>query len=203
VELPQQITKIPKKNIIHSVGRFFSQLHSKLQDVLVEFFRHLCQIEPKLSNNWDLVLVGQIEDQEYANRVHKLAQGLPVTFHHQLNRAELLQLYGQAKIYWHATGFSIDVEREPAKVEHFGISTLEAMAAGAVPVVINLGGQQEIVTGELSRYLWNNEDECLQKTIALMKDEPARTQAAGQARIQSLQFSQAKFAKILLTMLER
>ncbi len=203
VELPQKITQIPKKNIILSVGRFFSQLHSKRQDVLVEFFRQLCQIEPKLSKNWELVLVGQIEDQEYANRVHKLAQSLPITFHHHLNREELLKLYGQAKIYWHATGFGIDVERDPAKAEHFGISTLEAMAAGAVPVVINLGGQREIVTDELSRFLWNNKDECLQKTIALMKDEQARIQAADQARTQSLQFSQAKFTKVLLTMLER
>ncbi|MEM0049876.1 MAG: glycosyltransferase [Candidatus Bathyarchaeia archaeon] len=49
----------------------------------------------------------------------------------------LLQIYGRAKIYLHAM-----------KYEHFGISVVEAMAAGMVPVVHRSGGTWEDILEE-------------------------------------------------------
>ena len=54
-------------------------------------------------------------------------------------------LYGRASIFWHAAGLGEDPERHPDRYEHFGITTVEAMSAGAVPVVIDAAGQVEIV----------------------------------------------------------
>jgi hypothetical protein len=55
---------------------------------------------------------------------------------------------------WHATGYGFDAEQYPAKQEHFGMTTVEAMSAGAVPVVLNTGGQREIVTHGDDGFLW-------------------------------------------------
>lgn len=202
VELPSSISQIKKSNMILSVGRFFTQLHSKRQDVLVKLFHQLRKQEPQLSRGWELVLVGKIEDSSFAQEVQELAADLPIRFLHDLDRQELLQLYGQAKIYWHAAGLGIDEQEHPEKVEHFGIATLEAMAAGTVPVVVNQGGQREIVTGQLQQLLWQTERECLDTTIKLMKDESWRQEMAKLAQERSRQFSVKKFKEILCTMLE-
>ena len=47
---------------------------------------------------------------------------------------KLIQLMQLARVYFH-----------PRIDEHFGISTVEAMASGLVPVVSNFGGQTEFV----------------------------------------------------------
>nr|MDQ5876961.1 glycosyltransferase [Thermoproteota archaeon] len=46
----------------------------------------------------------------------------------------LLSIMGEAKVYFH-----------PMVGEHFGISIVEAMAAGLVPIVSNVGGPTEFV----------------------------------------------------------
>ena len=58
---------------------------------------------------------------------------------------DILNEYKLAKIYWHASGFGEDLETHPEKAEHFGITTVEAMINGLVPIVIDAGGQKEIV----------------------------------------------------------
>jgi len=190
---------VTKENIILSVGRFFCQLHSKRQDILVEMFAAL---HKQLPSDWRLVLVGQSEDEEFAKRVHQLAKDLPINFIHQADRNQLIEYYQKASIYWHAAGYEINEEVNPEKVEHFGISTLEAMAAKAIPVVINKGGQKEILSPELESCLWNSKEECLQKTLSLVKDEQAREKLSTLAKQKSLEFSKDKFAKILIKMIE-
>ena len=61
-----------------------------------------------------------------------------------LERSRLRQLYAQARIFWHAAGYG-ECDERPELSEHFGMATVEAMSAGCIPVVINKGGQPEIV----------------------------------------------------------
>lgn len=188
-----------KENIILSVGRFFCQLHSKRQDVMVEMFAALSQ---QIKQKWRLVLLGQEEDLEFAKRVHQAAKGLAIDFVHQADRDQLISYYQKASIYWHAAGYEIDEQVHPEKVEHFGISTLEAMAAGAVPIVINKGGQKEILNPQLQDCLWNSREECLQKTLSLINDLPKLQNLAQLANKKSLQFTKNKFSEILIKMVE-
>ena len=53
-----------------------------------------------------------------------------------LDRAHLGLLYRDAKIFWHAAGMKSDETIYPELAEHFGISTVEAMSAGCVPVAL-------------------------------------------------------------------
>ncbi len=190
-----------KENIILSVGRFFCQLHSKRQDVLINFFKDLVKLDPSTLSNWKLVLLGKKEDEEYASKIASLIKDLNVEIIHDANRLDLLKIYEKASIYWHASGFEINEDAEPEKVEHFGISTLEAMAAKALPIVINKGGQKEILGESLSVCLWNDENDCLAKTLELIKNKVEREKLAELAYERSLFFSKERFKTILLEMI--
>lgn len=191
---------LAKENIILSVGRFFCQLHSKKQDVLVKFFKDLVELNKKSLSSWKMILVGKNEDQEFAKRVAELAKDLNIEILHDLNRKDLIKIYQKSAIYWHASGYEIDEEIEPEKVEHFGISTLEAMAAKTLPIVINKGGQKEILGDDLNLCLWNNEQECLAKTLELIENKSKREKLANLAFERSRLFSKEKFEQILLIM---
>lgn len=157
-----------KEKIILHVGRFFRQLHSKRQDVLVRAFRQLLERTPE-SQNWRLVLLGSVEDETYFREVRKLSHDLPVTFVTNASRTDVLGWYRKASIYWHATGFEQNEQLHPEKVEHFGISTIEAMASGVVPLAVGKGGQKEILADQLADLQWQTADELVTKTSILLR----------------------------------
>ena len=80
-------------------------------------------------------------------------------------------------------------------MEHFGITTVEAMSFGAVPVVINKGGQKETVIHGETGYLWNDEMECVELTKNLIDDDAMRKKFAVAAVERSYQFSIDTFYK--------
>jgi len=135
-----------KKNIICSVGRFFTQGHCKRQDVLVRAFIKLYSQGFK---DWELHLAGGLGNDSsslsyFANLKH-LSQGYPIYFHLNLNRQEIVDLYFRSKIYWHATGYGQDKNKYPINFEHFGITPVEAMSAGCLPLLFNGGGLPETI----------------------------------------------------------
>ncbi len=205
IDLPYSLSAAElqhKEPIILSVGRFFQQLHSKRQDVLVETFSELVRRQPQFSKGWKLVLIGAIEDRAYVNDIKQKAEGLPIEFHHNVTRAALLEWYKRSAIYWHAAGFGVNQRYNPEKVEHFGISTVEAMASGCVPVVIAKGGQVEILGEKLKHCLWQTPQECIEITNALLRQPPARWELAQTAVARAKVFGRAAFEKKLWDMVE-
>ncbi len=133
-----------KEKIILSVGRFFPLGHCKNQDKIVEAFRLLVMQLPE-ANDWKLVLIGsmdfdQPEHVAYFKEVEKKAKGLNVELLPNLKHHMLEEYYTKAAIYVHATGLGQDIEKQPENFEHFGITPLEAMLHGCLPVVFNYGG---------------------------------------------------------------
>jgi glycosyltransferase involved in cell wall biosynthesis len=186
-----------KKNIILSVGRFISPLnnkHCKKQDVLVRTFIKMIKQGLK---GWKLVLIGPIDKGQdnlaYANKVQKLIKDYPIEIKHQLTFDQLKGYYAKAKIYWHAAGFGIDQLNNPQAVEHLGLTTIEAQSAGAVPVVINKGGQPEVVTDKLNGLLWNTQTELITQTLGLINNPPLMSKLSKRAIKSSKAFSKKKF----------
>jgi len=189
-----------KQNLIINVGRWFTTKHNqhcKRQDFLAETFKKLCDQGLK---NWRLALIGPVEpggeNLEYFKQVKKLSRGYPIDLLPQTDFKSLVKLYGRAKIYWHATGYGTDELSNPQVSEHFGISTIEAMAAGAVPVVINQGGQPEIVKPATDGYLWQNQIELIDQTLALINNEALRLKLSRGAQNRAKDFSPEKFCQM-------
>ncbi|MFE6794627.1 glycosyltransferase family 4 protein [Paenibacillus chitinolyticus] len=183
-----------KKNIILSVGRFFVGAHNKKQDELVDFY---IENSSRLKG-WEFHLVGALsnypEDIEYVEKIKSRIEGYPIYLHLNAPLSELETLYREAKIFWHATGYNEKDDLFPEKMEHFGITTVEAMSYGVIPVVIRKGGQPEIVKEGVSGYLWDSKEECIQKTIDLF-DDNLRIQLTEKAFERSQKFSIDNFYK--------
>lgn len=198
VPLPKTI-KQQKENIILHVGRF-GQTHEgknfKKQDVMINMFKKMVKDGLK---DWQFVLVASVreEDEEEFNKLEEQAKGFPIKLIKNPQNSELWQLYAKAKIYWHASGFEEDLQKHPERAEHFGISTVEAMGAGAVPVVIRAGGQREIVDDGENGFLWNTIEECIEETKKLILDDVLREKMAKKAREKASVFSKELFCENL------
>jgi glycosyltransferase involved in cell wall biosynthesis len=184
------------KTILH-VGRFLAdsdedERHHKSQGVLLETFKTMTDLHRA---GWALYFAGsRSSDTTFADLLVRKAQGFPVFFDFNLPREELRDLYREAAIYWHATGYGFETKTHPGKQEHFGITTVEAMSAGAVPVVYASGGQTEIVTDEVDGFYWNELDQLAARTRDLANDDELRRRLGEQATIASRRFNRKIFA---------
>jgi glycosyltransferase involved in cell wall biosynthesis len=189
---------------ILSVGRFFAGQHNKQHMTLIRAFRRL--VDAGL-HGWELRLVGGVTPgeahQAYLEAVQAAAQGYPIRIETDLPFDQLVARYQGAALYWHAAGYGEDEERAPIKAEHFGITTVEAMAAGCVPVVIARGGQPELVTHGVDGFLWQTLDELHACTLRLVEDTALRRQMAAAACAASRRFDGAHFAAALAATLAR
>jgi glycosyltransferase involved in cell wall biosynthesis len=195
--------EMPKEHIILSVGRFFRGLYNdKRYDVLIEAFKKLRARLPHTS--WTYHLVGSCGDDAkslaYLDELRVAATGHPIYFHVNASFDDLRRYYNQAEVFWHAAGFGVDEERFPERTEHFGMSTVEAMSAGAVPVVINKGGQKEIVSHGKSGYLWNTLDELLENTSVLIDNPDMRHIMQQEARARFNDFDRKHFSSRLISL---
>ncbi len=145
-----------KENRILSVGRFATTGHTKKQIEMLLAFRELRNDLP----GWSYYSLGGLNESEQDRRYFETALAFAepgrVEVRANIPRAQLQESYAAAKIFWHAAGLDDDLSAQPEMAEHFGLSTVEAMAHGCVPVVINLGGQREIVEHGVSGFLWNS-----------------------------------------------
>lgn len=197
-----------KKQRIVSVGRFFPGSHNKQHLPMIEAFRALCDAGLR---GWAYHLVGGCDDavpdhRAYLDQVRAAAAGYPITLHVNVPTAEVQRRYGEASIFWHATGYNEDEEHVPERFEHFGITTVEAMRAGCVPIVIAKAGQRETVVHGESGLLWHTLDELRMQTRRVIEDETLCQRLAHGARERSRLFGIDRFAEqvqaVLATLFE-
>lgn len=178
-----------KENIILYVGRFSTLQQSKRQDVLISCFKKL---NPK---DWRLVLAGgsEVGGKEFVEDLKKDAKGLRVDILENLPFSQIKELYSKAKVFWSASGYGVDEESTPHKVEHFGMTLVEAMAAGCIPIATDKGGHKEVIKNGDNGFLWNETEELLSLTSDLIKDERRLTKLAEKAKRDAENFSESRF----------
>ena len=185
-----------KRDQILSVGRFFAtgRGHSKKQLEMVQAFVE-AQRRGELAG-WEYHLVGGCsrEDEPYLDQVRRAGAGHPVHIHANAPRSLVNNLFATSKLFWHATGLGENAENHPWVFEHFGITTVEAMAAGCVPVVIAMAGQQEIVRPGIDGYLFMTLAELQSHSAAMAADDELRRRLAAQAVVRAESFSEHAFA---------
>jgi len=188
-----------KAPLILVLGRFFGPSfgHSKKQHELLATFRELHR-SGRLPG-WRMAIVGGCDaaNRDYALAVKRAARGLPVEVHVNAPGAVVEQLLGEATLYWHGAGLGEDVEQHPERFEHFGISVVEAMAAGAVPLVFGAAGPGEIVQDGTNGAHWSRLGELGELTEALVA-APERISELSRAAVQrAADFSATAFADTL------
>lgn len=138
----ESFTVSKKENIILSVARFDSPSHSKRQDVLIDAFKNFYTS----NSNYKLVLAGgSMGNGDVLDSLKKRAGSLPVSFIINPSFDELKEAYSISRFFWHAAGYKINEVECPEQVEHFGMTTVEAISSGCIPLVVNRGGQSEIL----------------------------------------------------------
>lgn len=192
--------KSKKENIILHVGRFrptdpaIGISDYKKQSVMVSTFKKLAD---KGLTDWKFILAVSIREgeEDIFKRFEETAKDYPIEFLINKPNDKLWDIYSMAKIYWHASGFGEDLIKHPQYAEHFGISTVEAMGAGAVPVVINAGGQKEIVENGKNGFLWDTLSELAGKTQLLISNKPLLKKMSEEAIKRARYFSGDRFCK--------
>lgn len=191
-----------KRNAILALGRFFPGDHNKKHDVLIAMIDRLRR---EGVSGWELHLAGGRTrvpgTDEYIARLRRHAEGLPVYFHFDASSEELRSLLSTCALFWHATGFEEDATERPEKLEHFGMSTVEAMTHGCVPVVFSCGGQPEIIEHGRSGFLWHSLDEFCEYAVRLARNPSLRTEMAVHAHERSQRFGREVFRSSVRSLL--
>jgi glycosyltransferase involved in cell wall biosynthesis len=188
-------TPAPKTSTIVSVGRFFAndRGHSKKQIEMIAAFQRLHR--SGRADGWELHLIGGCsrEDREYGLAARRAAVDGPVFIHFNATGTIVNELLGSASIYWHAAGLDEDPIAHPGRLEHFGIAIVEAMSAGAVPLVLNAGGPAEIVRDRIDGLHFSSSESLICHTASLISDAAWRTALSEAAIARSSEFGFDRF----------
>ncbi len=182
-----------KEKMILSVARFETG-GSKKQLEMIDAFVDLCKKDKRIKKEWKLVLAGGTPKvNPYYDKVKQRAKGISnIEISTNLNNYKIKKLYSKASIFWHACGLD---EIDPRLIEHFGMTTVEAMQNYCVPVVIDGGGQREIVEHGISGFRFTSKEELKSYTLKLINDDCLREKMAKNAYNRSKKFTKEEFEK--------
>lgn len=174
------VPALPKERLILSVGRIAAGGTRKGHAELIKAFTRMDL------RGWRLAVAGAVNYEETKAVIdgwRRELEGSDVEIVANPTSGDLEDLYGRASIYWHGAGFGAT----PGSIgrEHFGISVVEAMSAGAVPLAFEGGGVREIVTSDADGWLWNTLDELIEVTQRLARDADALGRLRAAARVRA------------------
>jgi glycosyltransferase involved in cell wall biosynthesis len=158
-----ELPDIKKEKMILVLSRIEQSKHL---ETLIEAYKSSAY----LTENYKLVIAGGLTKtlDYYLDDLKKLASNPNIEFIVNAPFHKITELYNQAEIFWHCKGYEIDEDKSPELMEHFGMSTVEAMSAGCVPIVINAAGQKETVSEDCG-FRWNNVEELVRYTEEIAK----------------------------------
>lgn len=189
VELKKYKVKDKNNYMITSIGRFMSpdSNHSKNQHLLIKAFKKIHRRNRKFTLD---LLGGQSDSQQkYFNKVFKMSSSLPIELIPNASLEEIDVSLNSSSFLWHGTGLKQSV-KTPYKMEHFGISVVEAMSAGVIPLVYNVGGPAEVLKN-FPELIYGSIDELIEKTLKLSEMELSGLR--GQLAIESRKYDMQSF----------
>lgn len=162
--------RVPKRDLVVTVGRIAPE---KRMGLFLEIARRVPDI--------DFAIIGSVASDQ-ASYYDSLRAAAPANVSFVVAPLRRVgELLGSAKVYLHC-----------AWNEHFGITIVEAMAAGCVPVVHNTGGPREIVSEDVG-YRWNSIDEAARQVSTMIGDDALRRDKSKAAALRAEQFGPGPF----------
>src|SRR5437899_8740717 len=164
IDLYSNLT-VQKRDLVVTVGRIAPE---KRMGLFLEIARKLPNVE--------FAIVGSIatERRSYYENLRDAAPSNVSFILSPLRKVK--ELLGRAKVYVHS-----------AQNEHFGITIVEAMAAGCVPVVNDSGGPREIVSDDVG-FRWRDLPAAARQISAVVNDNELRRRFSAAASIRARQF---------------
>lgn len=186
-----------KEDLIFSVGRFSQLEQAKRQDVLIKAFKKFFDSG---YSDWKLVLAGgtEVGVDDYVKKLRRSAKNYPIRILESPSFSQIKELYGKAKVFWMASGYGIEEKKNPKKVEHFGITTVEAMAAGAVPIIFAAGGHKEIIADGENGFLWKDTNSLLKSTKRIIEEKGLMKKLSTKAKIDSGVYEYERFEEEII-----
>lgn len=157
-----------------------------------------------LRSNYKMVIAGGFTRPSrptYKEELEERVKGSNVSLVINAPFSKIVELYNRAQIFWHCKGYGIDENARPDLMEHFGMTTVEAMSAGCVPIVINAAGQKEIVTDECG-FKWNTIEELVAYTEGLCKQPDKIKEMSRAAKERVAMFCMDNFIKNMKALLD-
>jgi GT2 family glycosyltransferase len=159
---------ISNKFRIVSVGRFFEGQHCKNQLEMVRAFAELTREFTDI----ELTLFGGVAPDSgsvnYLRKVTGLVGSKSISVRPDASRESVLTGIQRSNLYWHAAGLGVS-EDEPWRMEHFGISPIEACQLGVLPLVHDSGGVGPNLRTLSNSCVYRDLDELVSKTRSLVE----------------------------------
>ncbi len=167
------LTQNPRENTVVTISRFSNE----------KGLEKIPYIAKLTKSNVKFVLIGLLQDEKVYESLTRSIESLSLNKKIELianaPKRELENILKKAKVYLHTM-----------VGEHFGISIVEAMAMGCIPIVHDSGGMKEFVP---KRYRYENLQDAVRK-IEIAMNEWTPEKAKTMIEI-AKQFSESKFSK--------
>lgn len=163
---------LPDRTNIVMVGRFFAGRQSKGHPQAVEIFADLL---PYLKASVNLIMVGNAmpRSEVYIQAVRDLikSKNLEDRVHLEISAPSdrVVEILRTGVVQWHLTG--LGVFDDPASLEHFGISIVEGMSAGCIPIAI-MGGATDIINHGHDGFIAVNAEQVMNFTRTIFEMPP-------------------------------
>ena len=185
IEIKSNLNKEKNKDLV-CIGRFNKGKRSKRQDVVIEGFK---KIIDRGFSGINLHLIGFVQDIGYVNELRNLSNEYPIYFYEKCTVEKKSEILNNSTIFISACGLNIDENIEPHFVEHYGISVVEAMSFGCIPIVIGKGGHKETVDHGENGYYWDSIDEFVSYTSSILCDSKVKDRLSNNAFYKAKQYS--------------
>ncbi len=170
IDLYSGLRDQPKGNLVITVGRIGPEKR-------MELFLDIARRMPRVN----FAIIGSVspDKKSYSDMLRKAAPRNVSFVVAPLRKVK--DILGKASVYVHC-----------ALNEHFGITIVEAMTAGCVPVVHNSGGAREIVTTNVG-YKWDTVREASTQIASLIENDALRREFSKAAVSEAKQFGPEAF----------
>jgi glycosyltransferase involved in cell wall biosynthesis len=119
------------------------------------------------------VLIGGLkpEDKKYFESLKNMASFYPnIVFRPNISHHDLAHIYRSGDFYLHFAGWGIDGSAHPERTEHLGITPMEAMSYGCIPLCYENGGIPEVIDTGINGYTFKTLDELTMQVKRLCTD---------------------------------
>lgn len=183
-----------------SVGRFFRGGHCKNHHETVALFQMLQKQNPEIK--MQLHIAGTVSPDQnsssYFDEIKVLSSGAPIKLYPNIAVDELHHLYATSHFYIHAAGFREDESKHPERMEHFGITVVEAMQHGLVPIVYSVGGPAEIVRERVDGLHYTTSNDFTEQVGKLIKNPELINDLSKSATSRAKEYSDYSFQQRVL-----